>query len=103
MAPVKSNFDFAGNQEVMFQTISAIVTRDVAAVKLGCFVGGLTFNTVGTSKRSPEDIPDDNIALGLAYSRALTKAVKKIERQAEGQMVHNEKRLANNKKGKKKK
>lgn len=74
----------------------AVVTKDVAAVVLTASLAGAVFETEGSARRFlgdkqlPPDRPDDDLALTLAFSRALISLSKKVERQAYGRIKQND-------------
>lgn len=105
----QSNFNYTKTRlgTVRVHDSLMVSTDKVAVVELVVEVGDASFRVRGDSKRflgdkkRPADKHDPNIAIGLAFERALQKVVKKIQRQNEGLMVHYEKQAASAKKKKK--
>lgn len=87
------SFDMA---DVKIVVHHAVVVKDVAAVVLTATVGGATFLTEGSSRRFlgdellPADRPDPELAINLAFSRALGSLQTKIDRQVTGRIKHND-------------
>jgi hypothetical protein len=101
----QTNFSFNNQEALQFnealsiQTQNIAVTDECAIVELYVEVGGIPMTVKGWSKRFhgdkvkgiSADKPDVDVAVGVALARALREISKRVERQANGRSVHNEK------------
>jgi len=80
---------FVPSRNAQIVVTDAIVTDDVAAVTIIYTSGNGAIECFdGSAKREPNDPPNDDLALTLAYSRALGKLHKRLSRQATGWIKH---------------
>lgn len=70
------------------EVLAEVTTRNVVAVELQVTVGNETVTTTGSAQRDPDDKPNEQIGLLLAYGRALESAGKRLLRRGNGLVEH---------------
>lgn len=86
-APIHMSDEMA-RHSVYITIENAVSTPDVAGVTLHANIAGRNMVVQGSAKRMPGDKPNQDVALTLAVSRALTSLAAKIEKQALGKVKH---------------
>lgn len=81
---------FTGNDAVGVTLLNSVYSRDAAVVELVVRFNDDTWIVHGTSKRMSNDLPDPQVALGLALGRAFESLSRQILRQANGRVQHND-------------
>lgn len=69
---------------------NAMASDDVGLVELHVNLDGKSFIVRGSTQRHPDDTPDPEVAISLATLRALQSLVRRLERQVDGRVRHND-------------
>jgi hypothetical protein len=67
------------NGGLEIRSTESLANNDVAAVRVVAKVGTQTFPIDGSAKRNPEDAPNKEIGLAVAYSDALHKITRRVD------------------------
>lgn len=70
--------------------IACMIAKDASIVSLTVTLDDQTYFVEGTSKRDPEDEPDDRVGLLLAHGRAFEKLGKALSKRGDAIMRQNE-------------
>lgn len=70
--------------------VTMLCARDACIVELTVMIEDDVVIVQGTSRRSPGDEPDDQVAYLLAYGRAYEALSKKLLRRAQGLVKHHD-------------
>lgn len=80
------------DEEVLIFDVNSLVSSDASIVQISALIGTDIVTVKGTSRRHPEDKPNDDIGLMLAQGRAYEALGRKINKRARGlvaQQDHN--------------
>lgn len=72
-------------------SVKSLCSRDACITEVEALIQGQLVVAQGTSRRNPEDKHVPEIAKLLASGRALQSVARKLQRRADGLMVHQEK------------
>lgn len=81
-------FDEENEVDLLVECEQAIVTDDVAAVRLAVHLNGLHWTVDGSAKRDPSDRPNHEVGMALATARAVQRLATQLARQASGKSKH---------------